>query len=97
MHARVSTYRFESGRADEVVSAFENAVGAVEAMEGERGVYLLLDRENGKAMTITLWEDEAALTASAEAANQLRSGAAEQSASTIESVESYEVALQQVS
>jgi heme-degrading monooxygenase HmoA len=97
MHARVSTYRFEAGRADEIGPAFEKSVGAVEELEGERGIYLLLDRDSGKAMTITLWEDEATVAASAEAANQIRSQAAEQSGITIESVETYEVALQQVS
>jgi heme-degrading monooxygenase HmoA len=96
MHARVSTYQFESARADEFVSEFVNAVSSVEEMQGERGAYLLVDRGRGKALTITLWEDEAALNASAAAADELRSSAAGQSESTIEAVESYEVALQQV-
>lgn len=93
MHARVSTYRFEANRADDVVAAFETGVGAVEQMEGQRGVYLLIDRENGKAITITLWESADALASTAAAADQIRSDATSSYGGSIESVESYEVAL----
>ena len=96
MHARVSTYRFEANRADDVVTAFETAAGAVEEMEGQRGVYLLLDRENGKAITITLWESADALAATAAAADEVRSDATSSYGGSIESVESYEVALHEI-
>jgi heme-degrading monooxygenase HmoA len=93
MHARVSTYRFDPSGADELVSAFESGIGAIEDEEGMQGAYLLVDRTSGKAMTMTLWESEGALTASAAAADRIRSGATESARGTIESVESYEVAL----
>jgi heme-degrading monooxygenase HmoA len=97
MHARVSTYRFEASRADDVATAFESALGDIEALEGERGAFVLVDRQKGKAMTITLWEDESSLEASAEAANRLRSDATTSYGGSIESVESFEVPLHKVS
>lgn len=93
MHARVSTYTFDAGRVDNLVGGFESALGAIEAEEGMKGAYLLVDRGNGKAITMTLWESEEALGASAAAANRVRSDATESAGGTIDSVESYEVFL----
>ncbi len=93
MHARVSTYTFDASRADELVAAFESGIGAIEDEEGMEGAYLLVDRANGKAITMTLWASEEALTASAPSADEVRSSATERVGGTIDTVESYEVAL----
>ena len=62
--------------------------------EQGRGAILLVDRQNGKAISITLWEDEQALRASDEAANALGAEAANRiGASETPSVERYEVAI----
>ena len=55
---------------------------------------LLIDRQSGEGMAITLWEDEAAMQASEEQANELRR-AAVQALGSIEEprVERYEVAV----
>jgi heme-degrading monooxygenase HmoA len=97
MHARVSTYSFDASRADELVSAFESGIGAIEDEEGMEGAYLLVDHRSGKAITMTLWANEDALTASAPSANRVRSDATESVGGTIESVETYEVALHRTS
>ena len=57
---------------------------------------LLIDRNTGKAMTITYWESEQAATESREAANRLRSEATHSGSGQITSVEEYEVALKEV-
>jgi hypothetical protein len=44
-------------------------------------------------LTITVWDDEQALEASADRARQLRAQATEPSGATIDSVQHYEVAL----
>jgi heme-degrading monooxygenase HmoA len=93
MHARVSTYRAPVERADEAVSAFENAVASLRDMEGIRDAYLLIDRSSGKAVTITLWESEEAVRASSEAADRVRGEATQAYGGSIESVETYEVAM----
>jgi heme-degrading monooxygenase HmoA len=55
---------------------------------------LLVDRQTGNAIAITLWEDESAMRASEERANALRAQAAdEMGAGAAPSVERYEVAV----
>ena len=93
MYARVSTYRATADRAEEAISAFGSSVDQIREMQGVQGVYLLVDRESGKAMTITLWENEEAVRASSEAADRVRAGAAGQFGGSIEDVEVYEVPL----
>jgi hypothetical protein len=51
----------------------------------------MVDRETGKAMSITIWESEDALKASAAKADELRSQAASSGGGEIESVENYEI------
>ncbi len=51
-----------------------------------------MDRHTGKAMTITLWEDEAAMQQTAGDADEVRERARKPFGGTIESVETYEVA-----
>ena len=67
-----------------------------------RGVYLLVDRQSGKVLTITLWESEEALRASEEETTQLRSEhrgqwdqvpTAEAGSQEVAGVERYEVAI----
>jgi len=48
-------------------------VPTLQEVKGFEGVYLLVDRQSGKVLTITLWESAEALRASEEEANQLRS------------------------
>src|SRR5918995_315569 len=94
MFARVSRYRGDPGQIDEGLNyARENILPRVQQVDGYEGVYYLVDRETGKALTITLWESEEAMRASEEEANRLRSESAESASATIENVERYEVGL----
>jgi heme-degrading monooxygenase HmoA len=90
MFARVSRYR---GDTDRLLEGFRRTTEPLAQLDGFQRAYFLTDPGGGHAMTITLWESEAALTASAEWANKAREHAAHDSGATIESVESYEVAL----
>jgi heme-degrading monooxygenase HmoA len=60
---------------------------------GYRGLIALTDRENGRTLVLTLWADEASLTASADAADRLSRLASEFSGATRRSVDRYEVTL----
>ncbi len=91
MHARVSTYE---GDIDRLIDGFRRQADLVRLLEGFAGAQLLVDRAGGRAMTVTLWESEAALDASASRAAHLREEATETAAATIGSVDSYEVALE---
>jgi heme-degrading monooxygenase HmoA len=93
MWARVSTYQFPSNAIDDAVTRFNEALGNLQEPGLERAE-LLVDRTNGKGMTITVWESENALTESAQAADQLRSGAADAAGVSIVSVDHYEVVRQ---
>jgi len=79
-------------QADQGVANFrDNVVPGVKEMGGH-GAILLLDRDSGNAMAITLWDDEAAMRASEERANQLRRTASEEmGAAEQPRVERYEV------
>ena len=96
MHARVTTI---SGAPDDVDNGIDNFRTNVVPFAGEKGkgAILLVDRDNGEAIAITLWEDEQSLHASEEEANKLRSDAAgEMGASQAPNVGRYEVAVFEV-
>jgi heme-degrading monooxygenase HmoA len=95
MFARVSSYQFAPDQADQGAQAFDRTTASLRQMEGIRSAYFLLDRVSGKALTITLWESEQAMTASEEAANRIRSDAAGSAGGTVRTVERYEVAFHQ--
>jgi hypothetical protein len=92
VHARVSTYQGEPAMMDDAAQVGrEEVLPAAKQLAGFKGVLLLGDRESGKSISITLWEDENAMRDSEERANQLRERTAEVEGGTIESVERYEV------
>lgn len=93
MHARVSFYQLGSASSRDIAGAFEGAVRAVQEMHGNQGGMLLVDSEHGKAMTITLWDDEKVLRDSDPQADTVRQQAAGDAGLTISGVEVYEVAL----
>ena len=88
MFARVSRYR---GDADLLRAGFDQATAELEQLDGFNQAYFLADREHSRAMSITLWDSEAAMAASAERAHAMRTRATEPANASIESVESYEV------
>jgi heme-degrading monooxygenase HmoA len=96
MHARVSTYQGPPNLTQEQVEEMdsydrENILPQVRQLDGFKGVIALLDRQSGKALSVTLWESEQAMRASEQDANQLRQESAEAASETVENVERYEV------
>lgn len=92
MHARVSSYEFPPERADELMRTFDED-RSLEAIPGIVEAYMLLDRAAGRALSITLWETEAALRASEEEANRIRARATAPAGGRVSRVDRYEVAL----
>jgi heme-degrading monooxygenase HmoA len=88
--ARVSSYR---GDIDRLVEGFERTIEPLEAMDGFVRGLLLADRRGSRGLTVTVWESEAAMSASDEWARKAREHAAHTAAATIESVDTYEIAL----
>lgn len=94
MHARVSTFQASPDGLDAALEqARAEVLPAARALDGFRGMLVLLDRETGRSMAVTLWRDRDALVASEQAADRLRREAAQASGERIVAVERYEVGL----
>ena len=91
MFARVSTYR--AADADKLLEGFQTVTDPLEQMDGFSHAYFLVDRASGKAMSITVWDSEQALSASVAKADELRQRGTETCGGSIEAVEHYEVGL----
>jgi heme-degrading monooxygenase HmoA len=90
MHARVSTYR---GDGDRLLAGFADVSEPLEAIDGFSHAYFMVDRESGRGMSITIWNSEEALQASAAQADELRSKGAAAGGGEIVSVEHYEIGM----
>ena len=92
MQARLSFIEGSPDGVDAGAASFRDAVVPTVREDGGRGAILLIDRENGKAIGITLWPDEQSMRASEEDADRLRAqAAAEVHATVAPRVERYEV------
>lgn len=94
MYARVNTFLGSPGRFDDdLADARDNAIPAMEEVEGFHGLIILNDRASGRSIAITFWESEEDLRASEEEAARVRHDNAAGTGNTVLSVERYEVAL----
>ncbi len=96
MHARVSTFRGTPESIEKSQAQGEELVPIVRGFDGKLGLIVLVDREGGKELTITLWDSAESLRSSEEAANRIRKDSATSVGETIEAVDRYEVALFEV-
>jgi heme-degrading monooxygenase HmoA len=90
MFARVSMYQ---GATERLLEGFRRTTEPLSQLDGFERAYFLTDASSGQAMTVTLWDSEDAVAASADWADRAREHAAHDSGATIESVHTYEVAL----
>jgi quinol monooxygenase YgiN len=90
--ARVVRYQVNPERCDEALEALEGAAQEIGNIEGITGGYVMVDGESGRIITMTLWEDQAALEASEVRASRLRQDALRSVEGDIESVERLRVA-----
>ena len=94
MHARLSFIEGSPDALDAGVNSFREQVVPTVRETGGAGALLLVDRQSGKAIGVTLWESEDAMRAVEERANALRAQAAEETKATAAPrVERYEVAV----
>jgi heme-degrading monooxygenase HmoA len=75
MFARVARYRVAPDRLNAAVEAFREAAAQLRELDGNEGGYLLVDSDNSTALTVTFWENRAAMEASEVRASRLRSDA----------------------
>ncbi|MDQ1608430.1 MAG: hypothetical protein QOE16_1162 [Microbacteriaceae bacterium] len=89
MFARVSTYK--TGPETISDAPTQEILKRVLENPGCRGVYFLNGTESDKALSITLWDTEEALTASQQAANVIRADTSREQNIEILEVEEFEV------
>jgi heme-degrading monooxygenase HmoA len=85
--ARVVRYSVEPDRCTEALQALEQAAKEIGDIDGISGGYVLADGESGRLVTVTLWDDRAAMEASEVRASRLRQEALRPVEGEIESVE----------
>jgi hypothetical protein len=95
MYARVATFESDPAKVDDAIELVRSEVESGETSEGLEGakMLMLVDRETGKGLGVTLFESEDAMRRGDEALNSMSPGASERRTS----VEFYEVPVQTVS
>jgi heme-degrading monooxygenase HmoA len=91
MHARVSSY--QASDPERLVEGFRSVTDSLEGIDGFSHAYFMVDHASGKAMSITIWDSEEALTASVSQADELRKRGTAASGTAIQSVQHYEIPL----
>lgn len=91
MHARLARYAIEPDRVDDAVESFREASREISQLEGFRGGHILVEYDEGTVMTLTFWEDRAALEASDVRAASARQAAVRPSEGEVQSVSTYVV------
>ena len=93
MFARVARYQIPEESLDDAIEGFREAVEGLRHLQGNAGGYLLVDRDNCTALTVTFWENRAVLESSEVQASRLRSQAVSPHGGEIQAVDRCEVAL----
>jgi len=94
VYARASEFRGPPEQLEEGVRYTRAAVlPQFKGIPGYCGAISLVDWHNGRALTLTLWETEAAMRASEEEASELRSSVAEHIGERVAGVDRFEITL----
>ena len=95
MYARVATFDSDPTKVDDAISMVRSEVESGDTPAGLEGakMLMLVNRESGKGIGITLFESEEAMRRGDEALNAMNPGSSERRTS----VEFYEVPVQMVS
>jgi heme-degrading monooxygenase HmoA len=94
MFARFARYDIPPDRVEDAIEAFREAARGLASLEGSLGGYLLVDRDDGKLVTFTRWQNQAALEGSEVRAAALRRQAMSAVGGDVVTVRSYEIAFE---
>src|SRR4026207_853785 len=92
MLARVARYEVEAERMDDAVGVGGEAATEIEGLAGFAGGFVFVDQEDGRTMTVTLWDNTAALENSEPTGGRARREAGAAGGGSVLSVEKFEVA-----
>jgi hypothetical protein len=95
MYARIATFESDPAKVDDAINLVRGEVESGDTPEGLEGakMMMLINRETGNGLGITLFESEEAMRRGDEALNAMNPGATERRTS----VEFYEVPVETVS
>lgn len=92
MYARVTVVQGDANKIEQGIDSFNGMVlPAAKGVEGYKAAFLLVDRETGKGMGITLWESEDARRRGGEAVDEARAATIAAMGGTVPPVDHYEV------
>ena len=91
MHARVARYGIDPDKMIDALEALRDAGRELADLEGYKGGHVLVDYDDGTLITLTLWENRAAIDRSEVRAAQLRQRALRSVDGEVQSVTCYEV------
>jgi heme-degrading monooxygenase HmoA len=91
VHARVARYVVDSDKIVDALDALRDAGRELAELEGYKGGHVLVDYDDGTLITLTLWENRAAIDKSEVRAAQLRQRALRSVDGEVQSVTCYEV------
>ncbi len=92
MFARVTTYHADQDT-EQLLGKFKETLSDLQLIDGFSHGYFMTDRESGNGVSITVWESEAAMGASAESAEERRRERTEAGVASVLSVATYELGL----
>jgi heme-degrading monooxygenase HmoA len=92
MFARVSAYHADEDN-QKLLGAFQETIGPLQLVDGFSHAYFLVDKDTGRAVSITIWEDEAAMDASEAGGEERRKRRSEIGGASVDAVDHFEVSL----
>jgi hypothetical protein len=92
MFARIAVYDVPADRLDDAVVSFGAAIEQIAASEGLHDAYVLVNRDTGQAMTLTLWSTPDTMLRTRVQASRIRNEAAQAVGADVVSVEEYQIA-----
>lgn len=96
MYARTARYEVPLDRVDDDIKQAVEIEEKVKAISGNKGFWYFADRKTGHTMSLTIWESEAALEASAAPTRDLRQQLTNPTGAKVVSVDEFETIVQPV-
>ena len=92
MFTRVTAYHADED-SQKLMEAFQDTIGPLQQVEGFSHAYFLIDADTGRAVSMTIWDSEAAMAASEPGGEERRRRRSDISGASVASVDHYEVGL----
>jgi hypothetical protein len=92
MYARVTRMNGSADQIEQAVRSIEDSTSTIQQLAGLQRALLLVDRQAGEAMTITVWDTQAHMEEARATARQILGGLATSAGVTLSEPKLYEVA-----